>query len=132
VGEGKPDELNRGRMRVNVAFTLPPGAYATLVVKRLFHWTLEPGMAKRRAADGGPRARGRASGLAAPAAAPREIAPGTSLPQGDMPVLPPAPAAAPPAPQEPRGFLARKRAEKEARKVRREAAKPGRKNAPRS
>jgi tRNA pseudouridine13 synthase len=28
---------------VNLAFTLPPGAYATLVVKRLFHWTLVPG-----------------------------------------------------------------------------------------
>src|SRR5512140_3629593 len=41
VGEAKPDELNRGRFRVNVAFTLPPGAYATLVVKRLFQWTLE-------------------------------------------------------------------------------------------
>jgi tRNA pseudouridine13 synthase len=27
---------------VNVAFTLPPGAYATLVVKRLFWWTLSP------------------------------------------------------------------------------------------
>jgi tRNA pseudouridine13 synthase len=45
VGEARPDELNRGRSRVNVAFTLPPGAYATLVVKRLFWWTLEP---KRR------------------------------------------------------------------------------------
>jgi tRNA pseudouridine13 synthase len=43
LGEARPDELNRGRQRVNVAFTLPPGAYATLVVKRLFHWTLEPG-----------------------------------------------------------------------------------------
>jgi tRNA pseudouridine13 synthase len=43
VSEARPDELNRGRLRVNVAFTLPPGAYATLVVKRLFHWTLEPG-----------------------------------------------------------------------------------------
>ncbi|HSN92843.1 MAG TPA: tRNA pseudouridine(13) synthase TruD [Anaeromyxobacteraceae bacterium] len=43
LGEATPDELNRGRSRVNVAFTLPPGAYATLVVKRLFHWTLEPG-----------------------------------------------------------------------------------------
>jgi tRNA pseudouridine13 synthase len=42
LGEARPDELNRGRLRVNVAFTLPPGAYATLVVKRLFHWTLEP------------------------------------------------------------------------------------------
>jgi tRNA pseudouridine13 synthase len=42
VGEAKADELNRGRVRVNVAFTLPPGAYATLVVKRLFWWTLQP------------------------------------------------------------------------------------------
>ena len=43
IAEAKPDELNRGRLRLNVAFTLPPGAYATLVVKRLFYWTLEPG-----------------------------------------------------------------------------------------
>jgi tRNA pseudouridine13 synthase len=42
VGESNDDELNRGRRRVNVAFTLPPGAYATLVVKRLFWWTLSP------------------------------------------------------------------------------------------
>lgn len=48
VGEAKPDEENRGRFRVNVAFTLPPGAYATLVVKRLFHWTLEPRRAAAR------------------------------------------------------------------------------------
>jgi tRNA pseudouridine13 synthase len=43
VGEARKDELNRGRLRVNLAFTLPPGAYATLVVKRLFWWTLQPG-----------------------------------------------------------------------------------------
>jgi tRNA pseudouridine13 synthase len=49
LGEAKPDELNRGRLRVNVAFTLPPGAYATLVVKRLFHWTLEPRRVERAA-----------------------------------------------------------------------------------
>jgi tRNA pseudouridine13 synthase len=42
VSESRPDELNKGRRRVNLAFTLPPGAYATLVVKRLFAWTLEP------------------------------------------------------------------------------------------
>jgi tRNA pseudouridine13 synthase len=47
VGEARPDELNRGRMRVNVAFTLPPGSYATLVVKRLFWWTLEPRRARK-------------------------------------------------------------------------------------
>ncbi|HEX8910445.1 MAG TPA: tRNA pseudouridine(13) synthase TruD, partial [Anaeromyxobacteraceae bacterium] len=43
VSEPSRDELNKGRLRVNVAFTLPPGAYATLVVKRLFWWTLAPG-----------------------------------------------------------------------------------------
>jgi tRNA pseudouridine13 synthase len=43
VGEARQDDLNRARLRVNLAFTLPPGAYATLVVKRLFHWTLLPG-----------------------------------------------------------------------------------------
>ena len=50
VGEAKRDELNEGKLRVNVAFTLPPGAYATLVVKRLFHWTLEPRARERRPA----------------------------------------------------------------------------------
>jgi tRNA pseudouridine13 synthase len=42
VAEARRDEENRDRLRVNVAFTLPPGAYATLVVKRLFWWTLQP------------------------------------------------------------------------------------------
>ena len=44
IGAPERDELNRDRdrLRVNVAFTLPPGAYATLVVKRLFWWTLSP------------------------------------------------------------------------------------------
>ncbi len=101
LGEAQPDELNRGRFRVNVAFTLPPGAYATLVVKRLFHWTLEPHQV---------RGRGRKATGTAPAegAEPRKVAP-----------VPPV------EPDEPRGFLARRRAEKEARKARREAAKRG-------
>jgi len=47
VGESRPDELNRGRLRVNVAFTLPPGSYATLVVKRLFWWTIQPGRERK-------------------------------------------------------------------------------------
>jgi tRNA pseudouridine13 synthase len=105
IGEAKADELNRGRVRVNVAFTLPPGAYATLVVKRLFHWTLEPGREKR----------GR--GRAAPAPAPAHAA----APAGPPPLVPPAPPAPAP-PSEPRGFLARSRAVKEARQARREAA----------
>ncbi len=48
VSEAQRDELNRGRLRMNVAFTLPPGSYATLVVKRLFSWTLEPHRARER------------------------------------------------------------------------------------
>ncbi len=39
LGKSSPDELNRGLLKMNVAFTLPPGSYATLVVKRLFHFT---------------------------------------------------------------------------------------------
>ena len=37
LGRVAPDELNRGLSKLNVAFTLSPGSYATLVVKRLFH-----------------------------------------------------------------------------------------------
>jgi tRNA pseudouridine13 synthase len=35
ANEPRSDELNRGRMKVNLSFTLPPGAYATLVVRRV-------------------------------------------------------------------------------------------------
>jgi tRNA pseudouridine13 synthase len=34
VNPPRPDELNRGRQKINLSFTLPPGAYATLVVRR--------------------------------------------------------------------------------------------------
>lgn len=39
IGRTQPDELNKPLSKVNVAFTLPPGAYATLVIKRLFHFS---------------------------------------------------------------------------------------------
>ena len=56
VSEPKDDEETKGRLRVNVAFTLPPGAYATLVVKRLFWWTLQPPVkAKEKAPPPRPR-----------------------------------------------------------------------------
>ena len=42
IGQPLHDELNRGYGKVNVAFTLPPGAYATLVIKRLFHEAIPP------------------------------------------------------------------------------------------
>jgi tRNA pseudouridine13 synthase len=129
LGEAKPDELNRGRLRVNVAFTLPPGAYATLVVKRLFHWTLEP--APRRAGKAG-RPRGRAAPEhavapvpTAPATAPAAALPALPALPTAMPSLPSPPPPAPVAPVAPQGFLARKRAEKAARAARRaEARKP--------
>jgi tRNA pseudouridine13 synthase len=108
VAEARPDELNRGRLRVNVAFTLPPGAYATLVVKRLFHWTLEP---SARAGRSGKRA----------VPAPRPPPSSPARPAG-LPAPPPGPPA-PPDAAPPRGFLARRRAEKEARKARRAAAR---------
>ncbi|MGQ0504318.1 MAG: tRNA pseudouridine(13) synthase TruD [Myxococcaceae bacterium] len=39
VGRTMRDEVNRNEfLKVNVAFTLPPGSYATLVIKRLFHF----------------------------------------------------------------------------------------------
>lgn len=39
LGKTREDELNRGMLKLNVAFTLPPGSYATLVMKRLFHFS---------------------------------------------------------------------------------------------
>ena len=39
----RPDELNRGRRKVNLSFTLPPGAYATLVVRRVLWFALATG-----------------------------------------------------------------------------------------
>ncbi len=39
LGKATFDELNRDQYKLNVAFTLPPGSYATLVVKRLFHFS---------------------------------------------------------------------------------------------
>lgn len=39
LGPARPDELNAGLMKIYLAFTLPPGAYATLTVRRLFSFT---------------------------------------------------------------------------------------------
>ena len=41
VNDPRPDELNRGRQKVNLSFTLPPGAYATLVVRRVLWFAVE-------------------------------------------------------------------------------------------
>ena len=41
VNEPRADELNRGRWKLRLSFTLPPGAYATLVVRRVFWFATE-------------------------------------------------------------------------------------------
>lgn len=41
VVDPRPDEVNRGRLKVTLAFTLPPGAYATLVVRRTLWFAMD-------------------------------------------------------------------------------------------
>lgn len=50
LGRPSPDPLNRGLWKLNVAFTLPPGAYATLVIRRLFHFSYREDTAEEIAA----------------------------------------------------------------------------------
>ena len=101
VNEPRRDELNRGRLKVNLSFTLPPGAYATLVVRRVLWFAAET-----RKSDSGTV--GRAVG---------EAAAGSGLrASGEKPPLP----AAPKPPPQPRiGFLERQRRKKEERATRR-------------
>ncbi|HSM93255.1 MAG TPA: tRNA pseudouridine(13) synthase TruD [Anaeromyxobacteraceae bacterium] len=123
VGAPQRDELNPGRFRVNVAFTLPPGAYATLVVKRLFHWTLEPRNASPRArreaeqAAREERLTRRESGVSAARKAPL-LGPASGAPARPAAGAP----AAPEAPAAPIGFRAKQKAKKAAREEARVAA----------
>ncbi len=41
VNEPRPDELNSHRLKLNLSFTLPPGAYASLVVRRVLWYAAE-------------------------------------------------------------------------------------------
>jgi tRNA pseudouridine13 synthase len=52
LGRISPDELNRGLLKMNVAFTLPPGSYATLVIRRLFHLSDREDRERERAEKG--------------------------------------------------------------------------------
>jgi tRNA pseudouridine13 synthase len=94
VHPARPDEVNRGRMKVNLSFTLPPGAYATLVVRRVLWFAAE----SRRE----PRPVGRA--IAAPIEEVRAPPPPTPR-------------------QEKLGFLERQRRNKAARATRRAQSK---------
>ena len=116
MGAPQRDELNQGRSRVNVAFTLPPGAYATLVVKRLFHWTLEP-------RNSSPRARREAEQVVKSERAEfRAARKSPLLASAAPPAVAPADAVAPP-PIDPRqqGFRGKMKAKKASREQAREA-----------
>ncbi|HWE25186.1 MAG TPA: tRNA pseudouridine(13) synthase TruD [Myxococcales bacterium] len=93
------DELNRGRLKLNLSFTLPPGAYATLVVRRVLWYATDSARPVLRPPQ------------AVPGAHPRSRAPKPTS-TGAVQTSP-----------RPQGFLARQRARKEARAARREAAR---------
>jgi tRNA pseudouridine13 synthase len=97
VNEPRRDELNRGRLKVNLSFTLPPGAYATLVVRRVLWFAVE----SQR--SGAPVGRG------------------VDRPADEA--ASPSPPEAPPARTERLGFLERQRRAKAARAQRRAAAR---------
>lgn len=103
VNEPRPDELNRGRLKLNLSFTLPPGAYATLVVRRVFWFAVES--SRSEATVGRPW--------------------GRPLSERARPPAAPVPKAAAPRPERV-GFLEQQRRRKQARSARRKdhAASP--------
>jgi tRNA pseudouridine13 synthase len=132
---GRPgrDEVNRDYQKLNVAFTLPPGSYATLVIKRLFHFSWQeekhepPPPLTEPAQDVKlpPAAVGRPPRRPAPVPAPlparvrppaapvRGRARPPALPAAAPPPLePPVPEAPKPAPQKALGFRERQRLKK--------------------
>lgn len=108
VGKPRPDELNRGRLKVNVAFTLPPGAYATLVTRRLFWFAVLEEEAREKG-ELHPVAEAMLTrAFGGPSSAVARLVPKAKVP-----------------PSEPRpkmGFLERQRRKKEERAARRAAA----------
>ena len=98
MNEPRLDELNRGRFKINLSFTLPPGAYATLVVRRVLWFAAE------------------SRGSDAPVGRPwgRPLLEARAAPQRAPP---------PPPKREKIGFLEQQRRRKEARASRRQAAK---------
>lgn len=96
----RADELNRGRLKLNLSFTLPPGAYATLVVRRVFWYATDSARPVVRPQTAPAPKTGHATATAAKPAASRSEAPVKR-----------------------EGFLARQRARKEQRAARREAAR---------
>jgi tRNA pseudouridine13 synthase len=144
LGRPQADELNRGSIKVNVAFTLPPGAYATLVVKRLFHFSWRedtpdeiraaqrPRLTEALQQESAAASARRPSGFSergAPAGREREAPAGRTrgtserafggrsrMAERPLPAREPAPAQPAPEPREPSpGFRERQRQKKEAK-----------------
>jgi tRNA pseudouridine13 synthase len=108
ASEPRPDEANRGRFKVVLSFTLPPGAYATLVVRRLL-WFATAEHKEEAAKHKAPK---RKPVIEQPEAAP---------PKATPPEVAPPKAASPKAKK---GFLERQKERKTARaQARTEAAK---------
>lgn len=126
---GRPgrDELNRGFKKLNVAFTLPPGSYATLVVKRLFHfaWLGEDEIIPAAEVEAPPAVADPRTGRPRPSSAPfpsRRPAP-AAAPAAAAPPAPPQKKAPPAEPA--LGFREKQKLKKQKRaKARAEAPKP--------
>jgi tRNA pseudouridine13 synthase len=106
----RPDELNRGRKKVNLSFTLPPGAYATLVVRRVLWFATESARPLLRSSAPGavPSKRGRPPERERPQPGREDRAPAARSERTAV---------------QAQGFLARQRARKAERAARREAAR---------
>ncbi len=134
LGRAQRDELNRPLGKLNVAFTLPPGSYATLVVKRLFHFSYREDAEDEIRASQARAAQAKAEELQRAEPAPpftpsvAKRSRGADLDSAGSerrptlsPVPPQAPRQSPPAPV---GFRARQQARKSARAAARAASKP--------
>jgi tRNA pseudouridine13 synthase len=127
VNDPRPDELNRGKLKVNLSFTLPPGAYATLVVRRVL-WFAAEGARPVLLQKPEPAGRARDARVPGDAGRPERKVPASAgapraprAPDADGEREVPEEAKAPP--REKQGFRARQRARKEEKEKRRAATR---------
>lgn len=131
VSEPQPDELNRGRFKVVLSFTLPPGAYASLVVRRVMWFATDEHVESQRPPRR-PRvaAEPKALASATPAVDAADTAaskdPGTEAVQAQVPATPKRPSSGGSSAakrakgkRDQKGFLQRQREKKAARAERR-------------
>lgn len=114
VSKPMPDEMNRGRHKINIAFTLPPGAYATLVTKRLFWFAMLEEEAKER---------GSLHPLSEAMLTRAYGGPSQEVVEEVLPPPPPTEEERPHPPRQKMGFLERQRRKKEAREQARAAVR---------